>query len=72
MDKPYRMQSILQSLLRQLTADEILHDVKLVFTASLKSTRVMENITAMNCEDQLVLGIVISTLQVGVLTISRH
>ena len=46
-NKPYRMQSILQSPLPRLTIDKILHDLQFIFTASLHSAGVVENITVM-------------------------
>jgi hypothetical protein len=64
-NKPYSMQSILQSVLPRLTTDKILHGLQLFFTTGLESARVMKNITAVICEDQLVLDIVLAALQAG-------
>jgi hypothetical protein len=54
-NKPYRMQSIRQSLLPRLTTDEILDDLQLILTATLKSTGIVKNITLMFRENELVL-----------------
>jgi hypothetical protein len=56
---------MLQSLLPRLTTDKILHHLQLIFTTGLKSARVMENITAVVCEYELVLDVVLATLQAG-------
>jgi hypothetical protein len=59
------MQPIFQSPFPRLTADKVLHDVQLIFTASLKSARVVENITFMTTEYDFVLDVVLATLQAG-------
>ena len=64
-NKPYRVQSILQSFLPRLATDKLLHNLQLGFTSSLESTRVMENIAGVICEDEFVLDVVLATLQVG-------
>jgi hypothetical protein len=46
----------------RLTANKILHDLQLVFDPGFESARVMENITAMICEDELIVDIVLTTL----------
>src|SRR6267142_2633184 len=46
-NKPYRVQSHFQFLLLRLSTDKLLHDLQLVFAASLEATRVVENITFM-------------------------
>jgi len=54
-NKPYRMQSIRQLVLPQLTTDEILDDLHLILTATLKSAGIVENITLMFRENEFVL-----------------
>ena len=54
-NKPYRMQSIRQSVLPRLTTDEILDDLHLILTATLKSAGIVKNITLMFRENELVL-----------------
>jgi hypothetical protein len=56
------MQSVLQSHLLRLAGDEFLDSVQLAFTARLKSTGVMENISLMVREDEFILNIVMATL----------
>jgi len=57
------MQSILQSLLPRLTTDEILDDLHLVLTATLKSAGIVENITLMCRENEFVLDAMHAALQ---------
>ena len=61
-NKPYRVQSILQSPLPRLTIDKILHDLQFIFTASLHSAGVVENITVMTRENEFVLDFMLATL----------
>ena len=63
------MQSIRQSLLPRLTTDEILDNVHLILTATLKSTGIVENITLMCRENEFVLDAMHAALQA---TISRQ
>ncbi len=63
MNKPDCMQSILQSLLPRLTTDEILDDLHLVLTATLKSAGIVENITLMCRENEFVLDAMHAALQ---------
>jgi len=62
-NKPYRMQSIRQSLLLRLTTDEILDDLHLILTATLKSAGIVENITLMWRESEFVLDAMHAALQ---------
>ena|SRR6266850_347847 len=64
-NKPYRVQSILQSFLLRLAMDKILHNLQLGSHASLESARVVENITGVICEDEFVFDVVLATLQAG-------
>ncbi len=57
------MQSIHQSLLLRLTTDEILDDLHLILTATLKSAGIMENITLMCRENEFVLNVMHAVLQ---------
>jgi|SRR6266850_188877 len=62
-NKPYRVQSIPQSLLPRLTTDKLLHNPQLFLTARLKSARVVENVTVVLREYELVFDVVQATLQ---------
>jgi hypothetical protein len=62
-NKPYRMQSIRQSLLLRLTTDEILDDLQLILTATLKSAGIVKNITLMRRENEFVLDAMRAALQ---------
>jgi hypothetical protein len=42
-----------------------LYDLQLIIIAGFKSAGIMENVTAVICEDELVLDIVPATLQAG-------
>ena len=64
-NKPYCMQSIFQPPLLRLATYKILHNPQLFLTARLESAGVVENITFMICEDEFVLDVVFTTLQVG-------
>jgi len=57
------MQSIRQSLLLRLTTDEILDDVQLILTATLKSAGIVKNITLMCRESEFVLDTMHAALQ---------
>ena len=57
------MQSIRQSLLLRLTTDEILDDLHLILTATLKSAGIVENITLMFRENEFVLDAMHAALQ---------
>jgi hypothetical protein len=57
------MQSIRQSLLLRLTTDEILDDVQLILTATLKSAGIVKNITLMCSENEFVLDAMHAALQ---------
>ena len=46
-------------------SDKFLHGLQLVFTACLKSAGVVENVACMVREDEFVVDIVLSTLQVA-------
>jgi len=59
------VQSILQSPLPRLTTHKILHKLQLVYTASLNSAGVVEDITDVICKDEFVLDAVKTTLQAG-------
>ena len=59
------MQSIFQLFLVRLVFDKFLYNLQLVFTARLKSARVMENIAIMVCEDEFIVDLVLATLQAG-------
>jgi hypothetical protein len=62
-NKPYCMQSMTQYRLARPTADKILHRLQLIFNASFEPARVMENITVMISEDDLILDVVFTTLR---------
>jgi hypothetical protein len=62
-NKPYRMQSIRQSPRLRLTTDEILDDLQLILTATLKSAGIVKNITLMCRENEFVLDVVHAALQ---------
>ena len=62
-NKPYRMQSILQSVLPRLTTDEILDSLHLILTATLKSAGIVKNITLMVRENEFVLDVMHAALQ---------
>jgi hypothetical protein len=62
-NKPYRMQSIRQSLLLRLTTDEILDDLQLILTATLKSAGIVKNITLIFRENEFVLDAMHAALQ---------
>jgi hypothetical protein len=62
-NKPYRMQSILQSVLPRLKTDEILDSLQLILTATLKSAGIVKNITLMVRENEFVLDVMYATLQ---------
>jgi hypothetical protein len=64
-DKPDRVQSIPQPFLFRLAFDKFLYGPQLVFTARLKSARVMENVAFVVCEDEFVVDIVLSPLKAG-------
>jgi hypothetical protein len=68
-NKPYRMQAILQSALLRLTTDEILDDLQLILTATLKSAGIVKDITLMCRENEFVLDAMHAALQA---TISRQ
>ncbi len=57
------MQSILESALLRLTTDEILDNLQLILTATLKSTGIVENITLMCRENEFVLDAMHTALQ---------
>ena len=59
------MQSIFQLFLLRLVFDEFLYSLQLVLTARLESAGVMENIAIMVREDELVVDVVLTTLQGG-------
>jgi hypothetical protein len=59
------MQPIPQSLLSRLASDKSLDSLQLVFTASLKSAGVMENISFVIREDEFILNVVMATLSTG-------
>src|SRR6266850_439531 len=59
------MQSILQSLLLRLTEDKFSNNLQLVFASSLKTAGVMENVTVVVGEDELVLDCMQATLHAG-------
>ena len=61
-NKPYRVQSILQSALSRFATDKILDDLQLFFTASFESARVVEKITVVIREGEFVLDVVHATL----------
>jgi hypothetical protein len=61
-DKPYRMQSILESPLLGLTIDEILHNPQFVVRARFKSPGVVENISIVICKDEFVLDVMHAAL----------
>jgi hypothetical protein len=61
-NKPYGVQSILQSALLRPTSDKALHGLQLVCTATLESTGVVENITIMLWEHNLMLDVMFATL----------
>jgi len=64
-DKPYRVQSILQSALSRFATDKVLKNPQLFLTASFKSTAVVENITVVLRENEFVLYVMQATLQGG-------
>jgi hypothetical protein len=57
------MQSIIPSALPRLTADKILHNLQFTFTTRLESSRVVENIAGVFCEDQFIIDFMQATLQ---------
>jgi len=59
------MQSIFQRSLLRLAFDKFLYRIQLVFTACLKSTRVVENIAIVAREDGFVIDVMLATLQAG-------
>ena len=59
------MQSIFQQLLLRLVFDKFFYNFQLVYTARLKSARVVENITIVVREDEFILNIVKATLSTG-------
>ena len=61
--KPDRVQSVLQSLLPRLTMDELLNNLQLAFTTSLKAAGVVENVTVVVYEDEFVLNVMLATLE---------
>jgi len=64
-NEPYRVQSLHQFPLLRPTTNKILHDLQLLFTSSLESSGVVENITIMLCEGNFVLDVVHATLRAG-------
>ena len=56
------MQSIVQSPLLRPILDKILHSLQLVFTTSLKSAGVVENITIMMREYKFILDVMLAAL----------
>jgi hypothetical protein len=62
-NKPYRMQSICQLLLLQLMTDEILDNLQLILTATLKSVGIIKNITLMCHENEFILDAMQAMLQ---------
>jgi|SRR6266850_2155626 len=63
--KPYRMQSILQSLLPRLTKYKFANNLQLVFASILKPAGVMENVTVVVGEDEFVLDVIQAMLHEG-------
>jgi hypothetical protein len=61
-NKPNRVQSILWPSLSRPTTDKILHYVEFPFFSSLKTTRVVENITVVIRKDEFVLDVMLTTL----------
>ena len=59
------MQSIFQQLLLRLVFDKFFYNFQLVYTARLKSARVVENIAIVVREDEFVVDVVFATLKVG-------
>jgi len=64
-NKPYRVQSILQSALSRFATDKISNNCQLFLIASFKSTAVVENITVVFREDEFVLYAMVMPLQGG-------
>ena len=56
------MQSIPQSRLPRLAGDKFLDDLQLAFTACLKSAGVVENVSVVVREDELILNVVKTAL----------
>ena len=54
-NKPYRVQSILQSTLSRFAIDKVLHNLQLFIAASFKSTAFVENITVAFREDEFII-----------------
>jgi hypothetical protein len=59
------MQSIYQSFLLRLAFDKFPYSLQLIFTASLKSTGVVENIAIVVRKDEFVVNVVLATLRAG-------
>jgi|SRR6266850_1480106 len=60
--RPYCVQSIVQFPLPRLTTDKILHNLQLSFLSGLKTTGVVENISAMTREREFELDVMLPTL----------
>ena len=64
-NKPYHVQSLHQLVHLRPTTNKILHNLQLRFITSLESAGVVENITIVLWENNLVLNVVQATLRVG-------
>ena len=59
------MQPVLQSPLLRLAKDKFLDNLELVFTACLKSTRIVENVSIVVREDEFIVDVMKATLSTG-------